>query len=160
MYQGLTEDVSTVNGAPRRCGVLTTQGGITGIGLGHQLGREHASTPQSGVEAPRLLKRSLPRLNCCVLLRVVVVVVLDTCSRSLDVYVNKRLRINCAGSSRAHTGVNARWLQKLALNSRRPGGARKMAKKGRKKNLHRRHTNAESVPHCCELECPLAPAMN
>ena len=26
---------------------------------------EHASTPQSGVEAPRLLKRSQPRLYCC-----------------------------------------------------------------------------------------------
>ena len=35
------------------------------------VGREHASTLQSGVEAPRLLKRSLPRLYfccCCVLL--------------------------------------------------------------------------------------------
>ena len=28
-------------------------------------GRERASAPQSGVEAPRLLKRSLPRLYCC-----------------------------------------------------------------------------------------------
>ena len=47
--------------------VLTTQGGVAGIGLGHLLGREHDSTPQSGVEAPRLLKRSLPRLyyGCC-----------------------------------------------------------------------------------------------
>ena len=39
--------------------------GIAGIGLGRLLGREHASTPQSGVEAPRLLKRSLPRLYYC-----------------------------------------------------------------------------------------------
>ena len=30
--------------------------------MGRLLGGEHASTPQSGVEAPRLLKRSLPRL--------------------------------------------------------------------------------------------------
>ena len=54
-------------GAPWRCGVLTTYGGIGGIGLGHLPGREHASTPQSGVEAPRLLKRSLSRLHyyCC-----------------------------------------------------------------------------------------------
>ena len=29
------------------------------------LGREHASTPQSGVEATRLVKRSLPRLYYC-----------------------------------------------------------------------------------------------
>ena len=30
---------------------------MAGIGLGHLLGREHDSTPQSGVEAPRLLKK-------------------------------------------------------------------------------------------------------
>ena len=41
-------DVCSVVVAPWRCGVLTTQGGIAGIGLGHQLGREHDSTPQSG----------------------------------------------------------------------------------------------------------------
>ena len=66
----LTKNVSTVVGAPWRCGVLTTQGGIAGIGLGRLLGEEHASTPQSGVETPRLLKRSLPRLYyccCCVI---------------------------------------------------------------------------------------------
>ena len=44
---------------------------MAGIGLGLLLGRERASTPQSGVEAPRLLKRSLP--DCTI----VVVVVLD-----------------------------------------------------------------------------------
>ena len=35
-----------------RCGVVMTQGGIAGVGLGHQLGREHDSNPQSGAEAP------------------------------------------------------------------------------------------------------------
>ena len=55
----------SVVGAPWRCGVLTTWGGIAGIGLGRLLGGEHASTPQSGVEAPRLLKRSLTRLYYC-----------------------------------------------------------------------------------------------
>ena len=66
--QSLNIDVSSVVGAPWRCGVLTTQGGKAGIGLGRLLGGEHASTPQSEVEAPRLLKRSLPRLYycCCV----------------------------------------------------------------------------------------------
>ena len=44
LNQGSTKDVSSVVGAPRRCGVLTTQGLIAGIGSGHQLGREHAST--------------------------------------------------------------------------------------------------------------------
>ena len=43
-----------------RCGVLTTQGGIAGIGLGHLLGKEHDSTPQSGLEAPRLLNGASP----------------------------------------------------------------------------------------------------
>ena len=35
-YQSLT--VSSVVGAPWRCGVLTTQGGTAGIGLGRLLG--------------------------------------------------------------------------------------------------------------------------
>ena len=48
------------------CGVLTTSGGIAGIGLGHPRGREHHSTLHSAVEAPRLLKRSLSRLDACV----------------------------------------------------------------------------------------------
>ena len=65
MCLGLTKGVSSVAGAPWRCGVLTTKGGRAGIGLGHLLGREHDPTPQSGVEAPRLSKRSLSRLDCC-----------------------------------------------------------------------------------------------
>ena len=65
LYQSPTLDVSSVVGAPWRCGVLTIPGGVAGIGLGHQLGRERDSTPQSGVEAPRLLNRSLSRLDCC-----------------------------------------------------------------------------------------------
>ena len=40
--------------------------------MGRLLGGEHASTPQSGVEAPSLLKRSLP--DCIVVVVVVVVV--------------------------------------------------------------------------------------
>ena len=69
-------------------------GRVDGIGLGRLLGEEHASTPQIGVEAPRLLKRSLPRLYyccccgvlwlcvvvvCCVVLLCCVVVVLLLC---------------------------------------------------------------------------------
>ena len=45
-YQNLTTDVSSVVGAPWRCGVLTTQGGIAGIGLGRLLGGGHDPTPQ------------------------------------------------------------------------------------------------------------------
>ena len=63
--QSSTVDVSSVVGALWRCGVLMTWSGIAGIGLGHLLGREHDSTPQSGVKAPRLFKRSSPRLHCC-----------------------------------------------------------------------------------------------
>ena len=62
---GLTKDVSAVVGAPWRCGVLMTQGGTAGIGMGHLGESMHDSTPQSGVEAPHLLKRSLPRLYYC-----------------------------------------------------------------------------------------------
>ena len=53
--QSSTLDVSCVVGAPWRCGVLTTQGGIAGIGLGHLRGREHDPTPQSGVEALQIV---------------------------------------------------------------------------------------------------------
>ena len=38
-FQSLTVDVSSVVGAPWRCGVLTTWGGIAGMGLGHTLER-------------------------------------------------------------------------------------------------------------------------
>ena len=41
--------------------------------------REHASTPQSGVEAPRLLKRSLLRLYCCCCVVVLLCVVVCCC---------------------------------------------------------------------------------
>ena len=75
LYQSLT--VSSVVGAPWRCGVLTTQGGIAGIGLGRLLGRDHASTPQSGVEVPRLRKRASP--DC-------IVVVLETALDDVSVH--------------------------------------------------------------------------
>ena len=68
MCQGLTKDVSSVVGAPWRCGVFTTQGGVGGIGLGRLLGGEHASTPQSDVEAPRLLKTEPPQIVLLLLL--------------------------------------------------------------------------------------------
>ena len=64
-HQSFIADVASVVGAPWRCGVLTTQGGKSGIGLGHSLGREHDSTPHSGVEAPTVSKMSLSRLDYC-----------------------------------------------------------------------------------------------
>ena len=81
------------------------------VGLGESmLGGEHASTPQSGVEAPRLLKRSLPRLYyccCCVLCFVfcvlcfvfcVCVCCCCSCQRltEITVHVHQCLRVNCA----------------------------------------------------------------
>ena len=54
------------------------------IGLGRLLGGEHASTPQSGVEAPRLLKRSLP--GC------IIVVVLEAKFTRVPVHTWKNLR--------------------------------------------------------------------
>ena len=45
----LTVDVSSVVGAPWRCGVLTTEGGTAGIGLGHQLGSvQDSNSPEWG----------------------------------------------------------------------------------------------------------------
>ena len=40
----LSKDVSSVVGAPWRCGVLTTKGGKAGFGLGHSLVGEHDSS--------------------------------------------------------------------------------------------------------------------
>ena len=65
--------------------------------MGRLLGGEHDSTPQSGVEAPRLLKNGAsPYCIIVVVVGVVVVVVVvvvsEADSRSLDVCVNKRLR--------------------------------------------------------------------
>ena len=65
--------------------------------MGRLLGGERASTPQSGVEAPRLLKRSLSRLYCIV----VVVVVPDTyenvclCTTSLPCYSTSQIERSC-----------------------------------------------------------------
>ena len=47
-------DVSSAVGALRTCGVLTTQGGIIGIGLGHLLGEIMIQLPGVEVEGPRL----------------------------------------------------------------------------------------------------------
>ena len=47
-YHSLTVDVSSVVGAPWRCGVLTSKGGVAGIGFGHLLGKEHDSIPRVG----------------------------------------------------------------------------------------------------------------
>ena len=58
------------------------------MGLGDLLGRGHASTPQSGVEAPRLLKRSLPRLGW-----VTVVVVVSECDFKENVHPKLRVLI-------------------------------------------------------------------
>ena len=60
--------------APWRCGVLTTWSGDSWDWFGRLLGGEHDSTPQSGVEAPGLLKRSLSGLYCCCFCFVFVVV--------------------------------------------------------------------------------------
>ena len=97
---GSTKDVSSVVGAPWRCGVLTTWGGTAGIRLGRLHGGGHDSTPQSGVEAPRLLKRSLPRLyycccgccGCCVCWCICFVLLLFFCCSFVVVVVVTTLR--------------------------------------------------------------------
>ena len=61
---------------------LTTQSGMAGIGLGHLLGREHDSTPQSGVEAPRLLKM----VNLQIVLLLLFRTLYDMCVSPLHVY--------------------------------------------------------------------------
>ena len=170
-YQSST--VSPVVGAPWRCGVLTTQGGIAGIGLGRLLGGEHASTPQSGVEAPRLLKRSLPRLYyccccCCCFQTLFHGCVCPHAGNLIGIPVPSHLGVNSRRlrhpwSPRALTGVSARKLEKLALNSGIAGGARKMTQKCVKKPIIAAISKVAGnvVPVCvAQLECPLSPAMN
>ena len=76
---------------------MTTLGGTAGIGLGRLLGREHASTHHSGLEAPRLLKQNLTRLyySCCCC---VVVVLLLSCFVLLNGYNSSKRRIIVRGA--------------------------------------------------------------
>ena len=74
----LTTDVSFVVGAPWRCGVLTTYGGIGGVGLGHFHGREHDSTPQSGGGSSSPVKTKPLQIVLLLLLMLVLVLVFGT----------------------------------------------------------------------------------
>ena len=77
---------------------------------------------------------------------VVVVVISEADSRSLDVYVNKRLRTNWQEPSSTHRCECSR-ARKLALNSGTTGGARKMASIPPKKPLHRQSNHHFHRPH-------------
>ena len=72
-----------VVGAPWRCGVLMTQGGIAGIGLGHLLEGEHDSAPQIGVDGSSPVKNGASP-DCFV---VVVVCQCVSCWCCLSVWV-------------------------------------------------------------------------
>ena len=71
---------------------------IAGIGLGRLLGGEHASTPQSEVEAPRLLKQSLPRLYycCCVVVVCCCMLLCVCCVCAVCVFVCVRVCCVCS----------------------------------------------------------------
>ena len=73
-YQSLT--VSSVVGAPWRCGVLTTQGGIAGIGLDRCSGESMLQLPRVGW---RLLASENGAPPDCIIIVVVVVVVVWLC---------------------------------------------------------------------------------
>ena len=77
LYQGLT--VSSVVGAPWRCSVLTDirRDSWDWVGPPAREGRQHASTPQSGVEAPRLSKTE--PLQIVLLLLLLLLLVLYYC---------------------------------------------------------------------------------
>ena len=67
-HHSLTVDVSSVVGASKEMWSPDGIGRDSWDGGGHPLGREHDSTLQSGVEAPRLLKRSLHQIVLLLLL--------------------------------------------------------------------------------------------
>ena len=89
----ITKDVSSVVGAPWRCGVLTTWVGIAGIRLGHPLGREHDSTSRVGWKF--LACQSGASRDC-------IVVVTDASSRVHHSYYHTMLLTNCVHK-------NPRW---------------------------------------------------
>ena len=63
--------------------------------MGRLLGGEHDSTPQSGMEAPRLLKRSLPRLYYCCMLYVVCCMLYVVCCMLYVVHSDPFLQPPC-----------------------------------------------------------------
>ena len=142
--RGLTKDVSSEVGAPWRCGAMTTWGGTAGIRLFHLLGREHDPTSQSGVEAPRLLKRSLSRLCycCCV---VVVLLLFLTMVNEAKCLCQHASTISLCRSPRRRRTLHRRGLRKLALNSRTTCRSAKNAEKTLK-TPHRRYTTLEAFP--------------
>ena len=81
--QSLTVDVSSVVGAPQRCGVLTAQGGIAGIGLGHQPGESaRFNSPQWGGRSSPVKTEPLQIVVFLVVVVVVVVAVVVVSSSS------------------------------------------------------------------------------
>ena len=82
---------------------LTTLGWIAGSGLGRLLERDHDSSLQSGVDAPRLLKTEPPQIVLLSLL------FLTRAERSRKVYVNILLKlIDTARGPRRPTTVGHR----------------------------------------------------
>ena len=105
--------------------------------------------------------------RCCLLFAVVVivvvdvvvVVVLDTSSRSLDVYVIKRLRIHCAG---ALDGKELLTIEDSETWRSTPDDLEEREKwsKKDKKLLIAAIPTLKTYPSLCELGCPLTPAIN
>ena len=95
-YQSLI--VSSVVGAPWSCGVLTTEGGIAGIGSGHLLGREHDSTPRS-VCASSLTKAERSQIGLLLLLRAAHQMCVNVQTNDLQ-QKNPRTSVTCEAGAR------------------------------------------------------------
>ena len=99
---------------------------------------EHASTPQSGVEAPRLLKRSLPRLYYC-------------CCCCFDAFFHNGVYGNIHHINYATCGATPGCPRRRRTLHRRGLEKLKNAEKTKKKTLHRHHT-LKRAHLCCETK--------
>ena len=132
---------------------------------------EHASTPQSGVEAPRLLKRSLPRLYCCCCFgRVFNSVFVHSCDANAAVSETYWWQVTWESDSRRprhsrepSTTKNSSSSRARKIHAPRDstplGRVRKMAQNAPKKPFIAPNSR-KATCLCCELGCPPNQAMN
>ena len=119
--------------------------------MGRLLGVGHDSTLQSGVEAPRQLKRSLPRLYYCCCCGVVVVVATRADARKC--LCQQSPVLIGMGSPRWQRTLRHRGVEKLALNSSTTRRSAKNASEPPKTPSHRHMTASKNNVQIfkCEL---------
>ena len=130
LHQKRVLNVSSVVGAPWRCGVLTTQGGIAGI-EGRLLGGEHASTPTEWGGGSSSVKTEPPQI--VLLLLLLLLLLFLTIVNEASCLCQHAATVSLCRSPRRRRTLHRRWLRKLALNS----GTTRRSAKNAEKNLEK-----------------------